>query len=388
MYEIKRYLSLPNLLAKKSFFLFGSRATGKSFLITQQLTAKDVLLIDLLESEMYFRLSQAPQDLEKIILAKPDTKIVVIDEVQKIPMLLNEVHRLIEKTQIRFLLTGSSARTLRKQHVNLLAGRAWEAKLFPLTYQEISANFSLEKYLRFGGLPVVYCSEDPQEELHAYVNTYLREEIIAEALVRNIPAFSKFLTTSALTSGDMLNFASISNDSGIPATTIKEYYNILEDTFIGFLVPAWTKSEKRKPIARAKFYFFDLGVKNTLAGIKYLEPKSDIFAKAFEHFIALELRSYLSYKRIHEKLYYWHTKNGQEVDFLIGDEIAVEVKTTDKVSNKHLKGLKALIEENKVGAYYLVSIDPINRLDDKINIIYWKDFFTKLWNDEIINTIA
>ena len=362
------------MLNKKSFFLFGPRAVGKSFLIHQQLENQETLLIDLLESDMYFRLNHSPQDLARIILEKPKIKFVVIDEVQRVPMLLNEVHRLIERSHIKFLLTGSSARKLHKQNVNLLAGRAWEARLYPLTYNEIANEFILAKYLRFGGLPVVYCSDEPEEELYAYVNTYLKEEIQAESLVRKIPAFSRFLRTSALTSGEMLNFSSIANDSGIPVSTIREYYEILEDTFIGFMIPAWTKSIKRKPITTDKFYFFDLGVKNTLADIKHLEPGTDLFGRALEHFIALELRAYLSYHRIHEDLCYWRAKNGQEVDFIINDDIAIEIKATTRVVDKHLKGLQALIEEDKLAKFYLISQDPINRMYGQIHII--PDFIT------------
>lgn len=377
----QRILNLKELLEKKSFFLFGPRATGKSFLIAQQLGGK-ALIIDLLRSDLYLRLSANPELLEGMT-ENSAYSYIVIDEVQKIPQLLNEVHRLIENKKVRFLLTGSSARKLRHGHVNLLAGRAWEANLFPLTSQEI-LDFNLDRYLHFGGLPPVYASNFPQEELFAYVNTYLKEEIQSEALVRKIPAFSRFLKMSALTSGDILNFSSIANDTGIPVSTVREYYQILEDTFIGFMVPAWQKSQKRKAVSTGKFYFFDIGVKNTLAQISQISPQSDLYGQAFEHFIALELRAYLSYRRIHQPLCYWQTYQKNEVDFVVGDSVAIEVKTSNNISRKHLKGLLSLAEEKICKKYYLISHDEINRQDGEITIIYWKDFLSALWGDKII----
>ena len=375
-----RYLNLPNLLKRKSFFLFGPRETGKSSLIKAQL-APTYPVINLLESQLFLHLSNNPGELEPVINAFPRQDWVIIDEVQRIPPLLNEVHRLIEDRGIRFLLTGSSARKLKKQDTNLLGGRAWKAELFPLISEEIP-DFDIHRYLRYGGLPPIYLSDEPNEELYAYVDTYLKEEIRAESLVRNIPSFSRFLEMSALTSGTLLNFASISNDTGIAATTIREYYQILEDTFIGFMVPAWTKTIKRKALSTAKFYYFDIGVKNTLAGIKYIEEKSNVFGQAFENFIAMELRAYLSYNRIHEPLSYWQSKHGIEVDFIMGDTIAIEVKSTDKVSDKHLKGLKMLAEEKICKRYILISFDKLNRRYGNIDVLHWKDFLKKLWDDE------
>jgi len=379
---LQRYLNLSALLKQKSFFLFGPRATGKTSLIREQL-AQNVLSINLLRSDLFMRLNANPSLLEDIIeTAQNKDTIIVIDEVQKIPLLLDEVHRLIEEKKIKFLLTGSSARKLRKSNVNLLAGRAWEANLFPLIKNEIP-DFSLQRYLEFGGLPTVYLSENPKEELIAYVDTYLKEEIQAEAVVRKIQSFSSFLRISALTSGKMLNFSSLSNDIGIPASTMREYYQVLEDTLIGFLLPAWTKSQKRKAISTAKFYFFDIGVRNQLADIKSIEPYSDLYGQAFEHFIAMELRAYLSYNRKNVGLSYWAAKNGQEVDFIVGDDIAIEVKTTQQVSSKHLKGLKALQEENICKKYFLISFDKLHRIHEGLEIIYWEDFLNRLWNHEI-----
>ena len=378
--QFKRILSLPELLAKKSFFLLGPRATGKSFLIREQLE-QDALIINLLNSAFYLRLLNDPSVLEAMIAAQ-NKNIIVIDEIQRIPALLNEVHRLIEEKGLIFLLTGSSARRLKGDNVNLLAGRAWQTNLFPLTSKEIE-NFNLENYLLYGGLPAIYGSKYPQEELYAYVETYLREEIQAEALVRKIPSFSRFLRVSALTSGQILNFTSIASDTAIPASTIREYYHILEDTLIGFMVPAWTKSVKRKAISAAKFYYFDIGVRNTLAEIKTIDPNSNLYGHAFEHFIILELRSYLSYRRIKENICYWRSKHGHEVDVIIGDELAIEIKSTKQISDKHLKNLRYLTEEGIIKKYILLSHDPINRKIDNIEIMHWQKFIQMLWSEQL-----
>ncbi|MEK6733841.1 MAG: ATP-binding protein [Pseudomonadota bacterium] len=380
--KFNRILSLPELLAKKSFFLIGPRATGKSYLIREQLTNK-ALIINLLNSSFYLRLLNNPSELESIIEAQ-DKKIIVIDEIQRVPDLLNEVHRMIEEKNLIFLLTGSSVRRLKGDSVNLLAGRAWQANLFPLTSQEIE-NFNLDRYLLYGGLPAIYNSDYPEEELYAYVKTYLGEEIQAESLVRKIPAFSRFLKVSALTSGEILNFTSIASDAAISASTIREYYHILEDTLIGFMLPAWKKSIKRKAISAAKFYYFDIGIKNTLAEIKNIDQNSNLYGQAFEHFIILEVRAYLSYRRIKKSLYYWRSKHGHEVDLIIEEDVAIEIKSTKQISDKHLKNLCYLAEENIIKRYIILSNDPINRRVGNIEIINWQSFIKMLWADTILS---
>jgi uncharacterized protein len=380
MYQ--RTLNIANLLKKKSFFLFGPRATGKSFLIRQQFP-RDTTVLNLLDGYIYNTLSGNPHEITGLIKAYPDRKIVVIDEVQRVPALLNEVHRLIEEEQYRFLLTGSSARKLKHKGVNLLAGRAWTADLFPLTVAEIP-DFKLERYLLFGGLPPVYSSDYPEEELRAYVNTYLKEEIQAEAFVRKAPAFSRFLQVAALTSGTMLNFSSLASDTGVPVSTIREYYQLLEDTFLGFLLPAWQKTVKRKAVSTAKFYLFDVGVRHMIAGISSLPEQSNLYGQAFEHFIAMELRAYISYSRLHLSLSYWRSKHGHEVDFIVGDDVAIEVKSAKKITDKHLKNIKLLMEENICQAYYVVSQDRLARKIDNIHILHWRDFLDKLYAGTIL----
>lgn len=374
---LKRTLQLLPLLEKKSFLLLGPRATGKSSLIREELSEK-ALIINLLRSDVYLRLNQYPWELEEMIKSRNHLQqIIVIDEIQKIPMLLNEVHRLIEEYQWRFLLTGSSARKLKQQHVNLLAGRAWEAKLFPLTYREIP-NFHLERYLQYGGLPAVYLSQEPREELIAYVNTYLKEEIQSEALVRKIDAFSRFLTVAGTTNGQQINFANMASDTGIPASTIREYYQILQDTLVGYLLTGWTKSIKRKALSSAKFYFFDLGVANQLAGRKTIDFSSEIFGVLFEHFIFNEITAANHYSRSNLSINYWRSTSGFEVDFIIGDAIAVEVKTSKKIQDRDLKGLKALMDEKICKKYIVVSLDEVSRITQGIEIMHWTQFIEQL----------
>jgi len=377
---IQRTLDLKDLLSKKSFFLFGPRATGKSSLIKQVLSESS-MTIDLLNSRLYLRLLDSSHDLESIIDSGNKGQVIVIDEIQRIPELLNEVHRLIEDRKLTFLLTGSSARKIRRGKANLLAGRVREARLFPLTWKEIH-DFDLNKYLRYGGLPPVYLSKYPEEELDAYVNTYLKEEIMAEGLIRKLPPFSRFLRSIALANGEMINFTKIANDCQVPPSTVTEYVGLLEDTLVGFLLPAWTESNRRKAISTGKFYFFDPGVTHTLSGTEVLDRNSHLYGKAFEQFIGMEIRAYLSYKRKKVQLSYWRSVHGYEVDFLMGRQTAVEVKASQKISQRDFKGLKALEEEKVFKNYILVSQDPINTRENHFQALFWEDFLKDLWEDK------
>lgn len=379
--SIKRLLDLTELLKKKSFFLFGPRSTGKSTLVKQQLL-DSAGIIDLLDSRLFLRLSGAPHDLEEVIDAQ-DKSLVVIDEIQRIPELLNEIHRLIEDRKMRFLLTGSSARKLKRGNANLLAGRVWEARLHPLTWKEIP-EFNLEKYLLYGGLPAVYLSEYPEEELDAYVNTYLKEEIMAEGLIRNLPPFARFLKSISLANGEVVNFTKLGNDCQVAASTVREYISLLEDTLVGFLLPAWIESRKRKAIKSGKFYFFDPGVTHTLSGTQALDRNSDLYGKSFEQFIGMEIRAYLGYRRIKLPLSYWRSTHGHEVDFLIGEKVAVEVKSSQHVTSTDFKGLKILAEEEIFSDFYLVSQDPVETKKNNIHAIHWKNFLERLWQGKII----
>lgn len=375
----QRRLGLTALLKKKSLFLLGPRSTGKSTLIDQQLP--NARVYDLLDADVFNRLLREPKLLGEESAAPA---VIAIDEIQKMPRLLDEVHRLIEKQKRTFLLTGSSARKLKHGAANLLAGRAWEARLFPLTSGEI-AEFDLLRYLNRGGLPQVYDSDDFEEELKSYTNLYLREEIQAEALTRNLPAFARFLDAIALSNGEELNYQGLASDCGLPASTVTNYVQILEDTLLGFSVPAFKRTKKRKAITRAKHFLFDVGVTNALCHRGVIQAKSELFGKAFEHFIVMELRAYLSYERKDLELAYWRSTSQFEVDFIVGDELAIEVKSTDLVTDRHLKGLRALKEEkNLVRNFMVVSLDKHPRTtEDGIHIVPWRVFTERLWASEL-----
>jgi predicted AAA+ superfamily ATPase len=376
---IDRTLNVSELLKKKSHFLFGPRGTGKSSIIEQQL-GDSVKYITLLSSDYYLPLSARPASLGELIL---DERPVVIDEIQKIPALLDEVHNLIEKRKIRFLLTGSSARKLRSGGVNLLGGRAWTANLFPLTTFEIP-NFDLIRYLNFGGLPAVYLSNYPSEELKAYTQSYLTEEIAAEGLVRDLPRFSRFLQRAALTNGMILNFSEIASDLGVSPTTIREYYRILEDTLVGFMLEPLRSPSSRKEVSTAKFFFFDVGVANSLRSVKSIDENTEYFGLIFEHFIAQELRAALSYFDLSEKLNFWRTHTQEEVDFVIGENLAVEVKATVSAQPRMIKGLKALRLTRTIKNSYLVSRDKVEREVEGIHFLHYKTFLERLWKRELL----
>lgn len=369
-----RLLKLDNLLKERSYFLFGPRGVGKSTLIRACLP--DAQLYDLLDARVYQRLLRNPNLLEQE--TQTDT-CVVIDEIQKLPALLDEVHRLISIRGQKFLLTGSSARKLRKGAANLLAGRAYQAALYPLSSREIP-EFNLLTYVNTTGLPEFY-GKDSAEYLHAYVGTYLQEEIRAEALARNLVSFARFLEVIALCNGQEIHYANISSDSGVPTRTLESYFSILEDTLLGFSITPFLATTKRKAITRSKFFLFDIGVTNQLAHRGQIEMKSELFGRVFEHFIALELRAVLSYRRIRLPLQYWRSTSHFEVDFILGNQIAIEVKATDLVTDKHLKGLRALKEEGLIAEYWMVSLDPNPRKTaDEIQILPWELFLEAIWS--------
>lgn len=365
-------------MKQKSFFLFGARSTGKTSLIRQQLP--DARVYDLLHSPTFQRLSRRPELIGETLT--DSNQIIVIDEIQRLPELLNEVHRLIESKLLRFLLTGSSARGLRKGGVNLLAGRAWEARLFPLTSNEIS-DFSLERYLQCGGLPQVYSSENPFEELKAYTGTYLQEEIRAESAVRELRGFTRFLDLAATKVGEEVNRESLASDCGVGPKAIKNYFEILEDTLIGFHIPPFQKTVQRKSVSRQKFYFFDIGVTNSLLGRSEIPRSTETYGKVFEQFIILEIKAFLSYFRNENKLTFWRTHSQQEVDCVVGNDMAIEIKSTDLVNERHLKGLKVLREEGLIKNYCVISHDPEERVIDGIKILPWKLFLERLWKAEL-----
>jgi predicted AAA+ superfamily ATPase len=371
---IERLLDLPAILEKKSHFLFGPRQTGKTFLIRRSL--KGVRLYDLLDTSVYLALSQNPGRISQELT--PDDRLVVIDEIQRLPILLNEVHRLIEERGVRFLLTGSSARKLRRGGVNLLGGRARTKYLHPLTYRELGSRFDLLRAVERGLLPSIYFSDDPHADLQAYAGSYLQQEIVAEGATRNVPAFSRFLRVAALCNGTIVNFTNLANDAQVARTTVYEYFEILKDTLVLHELPAWRKSKKRKPLASSKYYFFDVGVVAALQGREFRLGTPE-FGEAFETYLMHELVSYRDYLS-NESLTYWRSTSGFEVDFIIGDHTAVEAKAKENLSPQDVKSLRALAEEKKLKRYLCVSLEPRMRKFEGITVLPLPEFLDALWN--------
>jgi predicted AAA+ superfamily ATPase len=305
---------------------------------------------------------------------------VVIDEIQKLPILLDEVHRLMEEKSIKFLLTGSSARKLKKESANMLGGRATQTHLYPLVTDELNEFFELKRFLLYGGIPRIYLSDDPVSELSDYLSVYLEQEIQLEANIRNLPPFSRFLKMAALTNGQLLNYSSIASDCGLSPNTVREYYQILCDTLIGMRLEPWRDSKKRKAITTGKFYFFDLGVRNYLIQLEHLSEDTKEWGDLFEHFIVNEVLAFTVYRHKREKLYFWRDTSKHEVDLIIDPLIAMEIKSTKRVSSKHLSGLKAIQEENIFKRYLVISFDKVERVTaEKIEMVYWKNFLKDLW---------
>ena len=376
-----RLLDLKEESKKKSLFLFGPRQTGKTFLLKKLFPESE--FYNLLLSDLFLRVTQRPQLIREELMTKGKkiNQPVIIDEIQKFPLLLDEVHYLIEEHNICFIVTGSSPRKLRRGGANLLGGRARTRQLFPLVSKEIP-HFDLLRILNYGSLPFIYLSSEPEEDLLAYCGNYLNEEIQAEGAVRRIELFSRFLQTAAIINGEMLKFEAVASDLGMPARTVREYFHILEDTLIGILLKPYRKTRKRKPVSMAKFYFFDIGVSNILAGRYHIRPRTELFGKVLEHFIFTEIRAYLSYKKDRRILSYWHSYSGYEVDFLIGDETGIEVKASSLAGEKHMKGLKALSEEIPLKQKIIVSTDKEPRKIGDILVLPVTHFLDYLWNDQ------
>jgi predicted AAA+ superfamily ATPase len=373
---VDRLLDLPALLEKKSHFLLGPRQTGKTFLI--QHTLKNARVYDLLDTSIYLALSQNPGRMAQEL--SPKDRIVVIDEIQRLPELLNEVHRLIESRGLRFLLTGSSARKLRRGGINLLGGRARTKYLHPLTYTELGERFDLRVAMERGLLPSIYFSNDPRADLESYAGSYLQQEIVAEGTTRNVPAFSRFLRVAAVCNGTIVNFTNVANDAQVKRTTVYEYFEILKDTLVLYELPAWRKTKKRKPLVSSKYYFFDVGVVSSLQG-RTFRPGTPEFGEALETYLMHELISYSDYVS-QEPLSYWRSTTGFEVDFIIGDHTAIEVKAKENVAAQELKPLRVLAEEKQLKRYLCVSLEPRARKIDGISVLPLGDFLEALWSGE------
>jgi predicted AAA+ superfamily ATPase len=373
---IPRHPDLPALLRKRSYFLLGPRQTGKTALIHRLLPGARVY--DLLDTSVYLALSHTPGRIAQEV--GPDDRVVVIDEIQRLPDLLNEVHRLIEGRGIRFLLTGSSARKLRRGGINLLGGRARVQYLHPLTSEELGDRFDLARAVERGLLPSIYFSDDPQADLAAYAGLYLQQEVMAEGATRNVPAFSRFLKVAAHCNGTIVNFTNVASDAQVARTTVYEYFDILKDTLVLHELPAWRKTVKRKPLASSKYYFFDVGVVACLQG-RTFRPGTPEFGEAFETFIMHELVGYRDYVSA-EPLGYWRSTSGLEVDFILGDHTAVEVKAKETVSPQDLKPLRALAEEKRLKRYLCASLEPRTRKIGDVTVLPYRTFLKALWGGE------
>lgn len=373
-----RLLDLERDVATRSAFLFGPRQTGKTSLLKHRFP--DTPYYNLLLSDVFLRLSQRPHAMREELLALPEPRVypVIIDEIQKLPVLLDEVHALIESEKMRFVLTGSSPRKLRRGGYNLLGGRARIRRLYPLVSAEIT-DFDLLKALNVGTLPPIWQSDSPREDLIAYCGAYLQEEIAAGGAVRGIESFSRFLQTAALTSSELINFEAVARDAQVPARTIREYYAVLEDTLVGVLLHPFRRTRTRKAVSAAKCYLFDVGVTNALAGRATFGPRTELFGKALEHFVFTEIRAWLDYTRDDRPLTFWRDRYGHEVDFVLGDDTAVEVKASHAVSDKHLKGLRMLSEEIPLRHRVAISLDPIPRRSGDIDVLPCAEFLSRLW---------
>ena len=364
-----------------SVFLWGARQVGKSTLVKS--VYPNAKIYDLLKSDEYTRLLRRPQLLREELLSFGEETLVVIDEIQKIPQLLDEVHWLIVNRGIRFILCGSSARKLKRIGTNLLGGRAMSVKLYPLVSAEIP-DFDLVRGINHGMLPRHYLAANPKKRLEAYIGTYLKEEIQDEAVVRQLTAFNRFLDVAAQSNGEIINYKNIAQDCGVSAVTVKEYFAILQQTLIGYMLPAFTDSKKRRAITAPKFYYFDVGVANHLLHRSNLQQGSVDFGHAFEHLMIQELIAYLSYSESDKALSYWRTASGYEVDVVIGNGlVAIEFKSSEEVQSKHTKGLKAFSEEYANARLIVVSMDINPRILNGVEILPAMDFLKLLWAGKI-----
>lgn len=369
-------------LGSESCFLWGPRQSGKSTLLKTRFPKSPYY--DLLLSDEFERLNRKPSLLREELLANPPTVPVIIDEVQKIPQLLDEIQWLMVNKNIQFILCGSSARKLKRGSGNLLGGRALRYELFPLVSQEIH-QFDLLRALNNGCLPKHYLADHSLPLGRAYIGDYLKEEIAAEALTRNIPAFARFLEAAAFSNGEVVNFINIARECGVSGPTVKEYFQILVDTLLARFVPAFRKKPKRRVIQAAKFYFFDVGIANTLLRRGTIALGSETFGRAFEHFIFQEITAHSHYSGLEYPISYWRTVSGFEVDFILGDrQVALEVKGVPEVQVHHLRSVSAFREEYHPKQTIIVSLDKRPRMIHNVKIMPWQTFLEELWSGSIV----
>lgn len=387
MVYIKRILNI-DLPMRQSAFLWGPRKTGKTLYLKKRFPKS--LVYDFLKTDFFIDVSKNPSLLRERILAKEKKVLdnpIILDEVQKIPQVLNEVHWLIENRDLRFILCGSSARKLRRGNVNLLGGRAWHYEMFPLVTAEIE-NVDLLHILNHGMIPTHYLQgkSEYKRSIKAYIQDYLKEEIFAEGLTRNIPAFSRFFDAISYSHGELTNYSSIARDCGIDSKTVKEYYQILIDTLLAVRINPFKKRQSRNIITKApKYYLFDVGVANYLRKQHIEEERGREFGKAFEHFILMEILSYRSYSESDFEINFWRTKTGLEIDFILaGGEIALEVKGANRIDTRDFNALAAFSEEYSPKKIFIVCNEKEKRVRGKIEILPWSIFLKSLWLGDIL----
>lgn len=385
MDNIHRILNF-DLPAGQSAFLWGPRKTGKSTFLKARYPGS--VCYDFLQTDLYLELLTRPHLLREQLLArdgKAGGQPVILDEVQKIPRILDEVHMLIENHGFQFILCGSSARKLKRGKANLLGGRAWRFEMFPLVSAELP-ELDLLRILNRGLIPIHYLQDHYRRSLKAYTQDYLKEEVFDEGLTRNIPAFSRFFDAVGYSHGELTNYANIARDCGVDAKTVKEYYQILVDTLLGRLVEPFRRRQDRHVISRTpKFYLFDVGVAGAMSGRNLTEERGELFGKAFEHFIFMELAAYGSYNELDYRINYWRTKSGLEVDFVLGDgEVAIEVKGAQRVENRDLRPILTFTERYSPRKSLVVCNERSERLHRGVTILPWRGFLELLWQGKII----
>ena len=376
-----RIFDIENRL-DEAMFLFGGRQTGKSTLLKERFPK--AVYIDLLKSDVRNRFKQHPEEFRESLLRYPPETLVIVDEIQKVPDLLDEVHWLMVEKGLWFILSGSSARKIKRSGANNLGGRAIPETLFPLVSAEIP-DFDLERAVQNGMIPRHYMVANARNRMRAYIDLYLKEEIIEEALVQNVDEFVRFMEVAAIMDGEILNYENVASDCEVSANTVKAYYKILVDTLLGFEVPAYRKVIKRKLYKSPRFYYFDVGIANHLTKRYHLAPKTPEYGHAFEHLNMQEIVAYLGYTNSDEELTYWHTYENLEVDAVIGDaRVAIEIKSKEHIDHDDKKGVTEFAKEHPLAKQIIVSKDRISRRSGDVDLYYVTDFFKALWAGEII----
>ena len=365
----------------EGMFLFGARQTGKSTLLKERFKGK--IYYDLLDPELRKFFKRNPNALKEALQDKPAGTLVIIDEIQKVPELLDIVHSLMVDNGLWFILSGSSARKLKKSVANTLGGRAIPETLYPLVWPEVT-DFQLDRAVQNGMIPRHYMVPDATKRLKGYVEVYLNEEIREEGEVRELDAFERFMEVAAFSDGEMLNYSNIASDCGVSVKTVQSYFQILYDTLIGHEIPAYRNAVKRKIVQAPRFYYFDVGLANYLMGRHSLKRGTDDYGHAFEHLVMQEIIAYKGYNDKQDVISYWRTYDKKEVDAVIGDaKVAIEIKSSEQVKTKYKAGLRAFKEEHPDCRLILVSLEAVTRKAEDIEMIYVLDFFKMLWNGDI-----